>query len=72
MSVILDKLRAQHMSQAAAHIKGRQDYREGVVVGDNPFDENTREHRDWMAGWAAAGMEAQHGNVQKRGVASTG
>ena len=44
-----------------AWIKGYLAYGAKVVVGDNPYAEETNEHWEWMAGWAAAGMEKLKG-----------
>jgi hypothetical protein len=62
MSTVMDK----RMRSAAAHTKGRQDYRQGVVAGDNPFGADTFEFWDWMAGWTAAGMEKHNGGSAPR------
>lgn len=46
-------------------LEGYRAYHRGVVVGSNPYDEHDeRKHWDWMAGWAAAGMEKLKGQMK--------
>jgi hypothetical protein len=42
------------------YLAGVQAYLDGVVVGDNPYHEDTDEHWRWMKGWVAAGMESRN------------
>jgi hypothetical protein len=44
-------------------LAGTQAFREGVVVGDNPYPENADEHWQWMHGWMAAGLKARWANT---------
>ena len=46
-------------SGSPAAREGQDAYRRGIVVGDNPFNEDRDECWEWMRGWADAGMAAQ-------------
>jgi hypothetical protein len=39
-------------------LAGCEAFRAGVKVGDNPHDETTEAHWQWMAGWVKAGEQA--------------
>ena len=41
----------------AARARGAMNYRNGMVVGDNPYDEHDERHWAWMGGWADEGLE---------------
>jgi len=46
------------MTQSTAAFKRGWDARkQGVVVGDNPFDEKDELHWEWMRGWTASAAE---------------
>lgn len=39
----------------SAFLRGITDYKNGVVVGDNPYKEHDAKHWEWLQGWATAG-----------------
>jgi hypothetical protein len=45
--------------KTAAWKRGFDDYNAGVVVGDNPFDENDDLHFEWMRGWVSSATVAK-------------
>ncbi|RKY70963.1 MAG: hypothetical protein DRQ14_08080 [Candidatus Latescibacterota bacterium] len=51
---------------ANAERRGRKDYKEGVVVGDNPYDEHDARFWHWMRGWAGAGLETMDEETRAR------
>lgn len=60
LSVSILKERAAGSSAPACSpfMAGFEAFRAGVVVGDNPHDETTDAHWQWMSGWAEAGKAA--------------
>lgn len=53
-------------ARSEASEAGQQAYREGVVVGDNPRDENSDGFWQWMAGWAEAALAERRGVTAHR------
>jgi len=50
---------------------GKQAYRDGVVVGDNPHESDTNEHWEWMCGWSDAGITAQKAKLANKAIGKT-
>ena len=46
----------EHVKSIVAYRAGREARKAKVVVGDNPYDENSSLHWDWMRGWTDEAM----------------
>jgi hypothetical protein len=44
----------RYVSERVAFASGQSAYRSGEKVGDNPYDEKSSEHWEWMSGWVTA------------------
>ena len=53
-----DALIASSLEPCSRYAAGCRAFRAGVVVGDNPHDETTEAHWEWMRGWVDAGLIA--------------
>lgn len=53
-------------SLCPSFIAGGKAFQSGVVVGDNPYPDDTEDHWHWMFGWAKAGVEVFKKNGKHR------
>ena len=54
--IVCEKLEGEQQTykiESSAKVNGRREYMIGKRISENPYYKDTKEYRDWIAGWTA-------------------